>query len=258
MPNDMIQLINQMGIDDGSPEEGIVFRNIHHELTVELMYRDVDPDDNSDNASDTSWDDKKHGDVQNDDKNILNRNHDDVEDTEVKDLMEDQLQLQSGFGENINDANNELQYLQEGGILHKAEGQGNHFNNVNNIPLANNVPPGQDDHFEGPNNGNNDDDINGNNDKNQNINENEPNQVSENDDGSMETYDDCEYDNALEVNNENNHYSEDEKVMIITLMNLKLMIKIEMILINMKDLQDEKEEETDIVVIMPYQEERAS
>ena len=42
-----------------------------------------------------------------------------------------------------------------------------------------------------------------------------------------------------------------KKMMIITLMNLKLMIKIAMILINLKDLQVEKVEETDVVVIMP-------
>ena len=95
-----------MGEDDVSPE-GIVFCNIHKVLTVEDMYPDVSPDDNSNNASDTSWDNKKHGDVQNDDKNILN--YDDVENDEVKDLMEDTLQLQSGFGENINSANDELQ-----------------------------------------------------------------------------------------------------------------------------------------------------
>ena len=113
-----------MGKDDGSPE-GILFRNIHKELTVEDLYRDADPDDNNNsNASDTSWENKKHGDVQNDHENIWN--HDDVEDDEVKDLIKDVLQLWNGFGENINDANNELQYLQEGGILNKAKGQGNH------------------------------------------------------------------------------------------------------------------------------------
>ena len=85
---------------------------------MEDLYRDVDPDDNSDNASDTSWDKKKHGDVQNDDKNILN--HDDVEDNEVDDLSEYLLHLQNGFGENINNANNKFQYLHEGGILNKA------------------------------------------------------------------------------------------------------------------------------------------
>ena len=76
------------------------------------------------------------------------------------------LHLRNGFGENINNANNEFQYLQEGGVLNKAKGQGNHFDNVNNIPLANNVPLAQNDHFGGANNDDNDDDdINGNNDE---------------------------------------------------------------------------------------------
>ena len=82
---------------------------------------------------------------------------------------------------------------------------------MKNIPLANNVPPGQDEHFGGPNNGNDDDGIIVNNGKSQNINENKPNLVSENDDGSMEIYDDHDYDNAPEDNNKNNHYSEDEE-----------------------------------------------
>ena len=34
MPDDVIQVINQMGEDDGSPE-GIIVRNIHKELAVE-------------------------------------------------------------------------------------------------------------------------------------------------------------------------------------------------------------------------------
>ena len=128
---------------------------------MEDLYHDVNPDDNSNNASDTSWNDKKHGDIQNDDENILD--HDDVEGDEVEDLMEDTLQLRSGFGENINNANDELQYLQEGGILNKAKEQDNHFNNANNIPLANNGPPAQNDHFGEANNGNNNDGINQNN-----------------------------------------------------------------------------------------------
>ena len=146
-----------MGEDDGSPE-GIVLRNIHKEFTVKDLYPDVDPDDNSGNASDTSWDKKKHGDEQNDDENILN--HDDVEYNQIDDLNKDNLHLRSGLGDNINDVNNEFQYIQEGGILNEAKGQGNHFNNVNNIPLANNVPLAQNDHFGGANNGNDDDVIN--------------------------------------------------------------------------------------------------
>ena len=208
MPDDVIQVINQMGEEDKSPE-GIVFRNIHKELTVEDLYPDVNLDDNIDNTSDTSWDEKKHGDVQNDDENILN--HDDVEDNEVNDLDTDLFRLQSGIGENINNTKKEFQYIQEGGILNKAKGQGNHFDNANNSQLANNVPLAQNDHFGGANNGNNDDGINGNNNKNQNNNKDNPNQVSDNDDGSMESYDDFNYSNVPEDNNENNHYSEDEE-----------------------------------------------
>ena len=40
--------------------------------------------------------------------------------------------------------------------------------------------------------------------------------------------------------------------MMIILLNLKMMIKIQMMSINMKNLQVEKEEETDIVFIDPY------
>ena len=161
-----------MGEDDGSPE-GTVFRNIHKQLTVEDLYPDVDPDDNSDNASDTNWDKKKHSDEQDDDENILK--HDDVDYNEVDDLDEDLLHLRNRFGENINDANNKFQYLQEGGILNEAKGQGNYFDNVNNIPLANNVPLAQNDHFGGANNGDHDDGINNNNNKNQNNNKDDPN-----------------------------------------------------------------------------------
>ena len=128
------------------------------------MYPNVNSQDNSDNASDTSWDKKKHDDEQDDNKKILY--DDDVEYDEVDDLNEDLFHLPNGFGENINNANNKFQYLQEGRILNKAKGQGNHFNNVNNIPLANNVLPAQDEHFGEPNNGNNDDGFNVNNNKN--------------------------------------------------------------------------------------------
>ena len=60
MPDNVIEVINQIGEDDGSPE-GIVFGNIHKVLTVGGLYPDVDSQDNSDNASDTSWEEKKHG-----------------------------------------------------------------------------------------------------------------------------------------------------------------------------------------------------
>ena len=69
IPNDVITVVNKMGEDDGSTE-GIVFRNLHKVLTVEDLYPDINSQDDSDNASDTSWDEKKHG-GQNDDKNIV-------------------------------------------------------------------------------------------------------------------------------------------------------------------------------------------
>ena len=42
------------------------------------------------------------------------------------------------------------------------------------------------------------------------------------------------------------------KLMMRILLNLKMMIKIQMISINLKNLQVEKEEETDVVLIDPY------
>ena len=115
----------------------MVFRNIRKILTVEDLYPNVGSQDNSNNASDTSWDKKKHG-GEDDDKNILY--NDDVEYNEIDDLNEDLLHLHNGLRDNSNDANNEFQYIQEGRILNEDEGQRNHFNNVNNNPLANNIP----------------------------------------------------------------------------------------------------------------------
>ena len=69
MLDDMISIVNQMGVDDGSPE-GIVFCNIHKELSVEDLYDDVDSQDDSSCASDKSWNSKKDG-GQDDDKNIV-------------------------------------------------------------------------------------------------------------------------------------------------------------------------------------------
>ena len=60
MPGNVIEVVNQMGKDDGSPD-GIIFCNIHKESTVEDMYGDVDSQDNSSCASDKSWEMKKDG-----------------------------------------------------------------------------------------------------------------------------------------------------------------------------------------------------
>ena len=59
MPGNVIEVVNQMGEDDGSPDE-IVFRNIYKKSTVEDMYGDVDSQDNSSCASDKSWNMPEH------------------------------------------------------------------------------------------------------------------------------------------------------------------------------------------------------
>ena len=103
MPDDVIAVVNQIGEDDGSPE-GIVFCNIHKELTVEDLYGDVDSQDDSSCASDKNWDTKKEGD-QEDDKNIVY--DDDIEQDEINDLNKDLLHLRNGLEDNINNANKE-------------------------------------------------------------------------------------------------------------------------------------------------------
>ena len=118
MPDNMIAVVNQMGKDKESPE-GIVFCNIHKELTVKDLYGNVDSQDDSSCASDKTWDTKKDG-GQNDDKNIVY--DDDMEQDEINDLNKDLLLLRNGLGDNINDANNEHQYIEEGGILNEDEG----------------------------------------------------------------------------------------------------------------------------------------
>ena len=123
MHDDVVAVVNQKREDDGSPE-GIVFCNIHKVLTVEDLYNDVDPQDDSSCASDKSWGMKKDG-GQEDDKNIVY--NDDMEKDEINDLDEDLLYLRNGLGDNITDANNELQYIEEDGIINEVEGQGNHL-----------------------------------------------------------------------------------------------------------------------------------
>ena len=100
------------------------------------LYPNVDSQDDSNNASDTSWDEKKHG-GQDDNKNIVY--DDDVEYDEIDYLNKDLLHLRNGLGDNINDTKNKLQYIEKGGILNKDKEQRNHFGNMHNIPLANNI-----------------------------------------------------------------------------------------------------------------------
>ena len=89
VPDDVIKVVNQMGEDDGSPN-GIVFRNILKESTLDDMYGDVNPDNNSSCASNKSWDMAKDG-GQEDQKNIV---YDDAVDCDkINYLNDDGLHL---------------------------------------------------------------------------------------------------------------------------------------------------------------------
>ena len=123
------------------------------------MYDNVDSQDDSSCASDKSWDMEKDG-GQDENKNIAY--DDDVEQYEINDLNGDLLHLRNGLGDNINVANNKLQYI-EGRILNEDKRQGNHFGNVNHILLANNIPLAQNKYFGGANNNDDKDDDNNNN-----------------------------------------------------------------------------------------------
>ena len=169
MADDVIEVVNQMGEDDGSPD-GNFFHNIHKESTIEDMYGGINSQDNSSCASDKSCDMKKD-DGQEDQKIIVYNV--DMEQDEISDLKKDLLHLRNGLGDNINDANNKLQYIEVRETLNEDAGQGNSFGNANNnplannIPLKNNIPLAQNKHFGGTNN-NDDDDNDNNNNNNEN------------------------------------------------------------------------------------------
>ena len=122
MPDNVISIVNQMGVDDGPPE-GIVFCNIHKELSMEDLYDDINSQDDSSCASDKSWNSKKDG-GQDDNKNIVY--DDDMEQDKTNDLNKDLLHLHNGLGDNIKDTNNKCQYIEEEGILNEDQEQGNH------------------------------------------------------------------------------------------------------------------------------------
>ena len=82
-----------------------------------------------------------------------------MEQDEINDLNENLLHLRNRLGDNINDVNNKLQYIEEGGILNEDQGQRNHFGNANNISLANNIPLAQNEYSGGANNNDDDNDI---------------------------------------------------------------------------------------------------
>ena len=148
---------------------------------------------------------KKEDGGQDDDKNIIY--NDDVEHDEVDDLNEDLFHPRNGLGDNINDDNNKLQYIEEGGILNENKGQGNHFGNAKNTPLSNNIPLGQNEHFGGVDNIDNDNNENNDIDnKNQNHGENNHNQISDDDSAGNASYDNDDfYDGIPKDNHQHAH-----------------------------------------------------
>ena len=107
--------------------------NVHMESTVEDMYGNVYSQDDSSCTFDKSWDMKKD-DGQEDQKNIVC--DDDMDQDGINDLNEDLLHLCNGLEDNINNTNNKLACIEQGGIVNEHKGQGNHFGNVNNNPQA--------------------------------------------------------------------------------------------------------------------------
>ena len=54
MPDDIIQVVNDMGIQDGIPS-GVQLHNIYHESTLADLFTDNDLNDDNSNASDNDW-----------------------------------------------------------------------------------------------------------------------------------------------------------------------------------------------------------
>ena len=133
--------------------------------------------------------------------------NDDVEYDKIDDLNTDLLHLRNGLGDNINDANNKHQYIEEGGIFDEDEGQRNHFGNTNNILLVNNIPLGQNGYFGGVDNIDNDNNKNNNiHNESQNHDRNHGNQISDNDTtGNASNDDDDCYDGIPEGNLQYDH-----------------------------------------------------
>ena len=81
MPDDVIQVVNDLGEHDDMPT-GIEFRNMHKESTISDLFADEDLNDDNSNASDQDWGDNKNHE---DDLQMITFDND-VDDTEVQDL----------------------------------------------------------------------------------------------------------------------------------------------------------------------------
>ena len=198
MPDNVIEVVNQMGEDDESPD-GMVFRNIDKKSTVEDMNRDVDSQDNSSCGSDKSWEMTKDG-GQEDQKTIVY--NDAVDDDEVGNLNKDLIQLRNGFGDNVNQLNNKQEYIEQVGVINEQDEQDNHFGNGNNNPQAQNK------HFGAANEHNqnnaNDSNNDNNNDKNLNQGGNNDNIAEVSEDGTL--YNDQEFQNSDQEDNQQSDY----------------------------------------------------
>ena len=207
-----------------------------------------------------SWDKKKDG-GQDDDKNIVY--NDDMEHDKLDDLNEDLLHLRNRLGDNINDVNNKHQYNEEEGILNEDEGQGNYFGTAKNIPLANNFPLGQNEHFGGAVNIENDKDENNDIDnENQNHGVNNGNQISDDDTTDNASYDDDMIAmmafpkvtiNMIMTHQKTGIITQNMRNMkIIMLMNLEMIVKMQMRSNKLKKMMIQEEEEADRVCAILY------
>ena len=61
-----------------------------------------------------------------------------VDDDEVDNLNKDLIHLRSGFGDNANKFNNKQECIKQGRVVNEQDKQGNHFDNGNNNPQAQN------------------------------------------------------------------------------------------------------------------------
>ena len=125
-----------------------------------------------------------------------------VDDDEIDNLNKDLLHLRNRLGDNVNNGNNEHQYIEQGGIINEQDGQENHFGGGNNKPQAKN------EHFGAANehdqNNANDSNNGDNNDKDLNQDRNNDNLAEVLDDGA--SYNDQEFYDGDQEDNQQSDY----------------------------------------------------
>ena len=146
------------------------------------MYGDVDSQENSSCASNKSWNIPKYN-GQVDQKNILYDHV--VNDHKIDNLNKDGLHLHNSLGDNIDNGNNEYNYLEQGGVINQQDRQGNHVRSVNNNQQAQNKNFGgvndlDQNNIDDKDNNNNNDNDNNNEGQNQDGNNNNHVEISDN------------------------------------------------------------------------------